>query len=132
MRKIFPGCCASASETFAKKRVASSQRVILLFTFFSRLVPHAFCLFSFDQPSRPGEHLRWNRHTDLPGGLEINDQLELRWPLNRQIAGLGSLQDSVHVVCYAPVAVHDVRPVGHESTGIYSFSVDEHRRQPAL
>ena len=44
MRKIFPVCCASASETFARKRVASSQRVILFFMFFfspraSRLLP---------------------------------------------------------------------------------------------
>src|SRR4029453_8407555 len=65
MRKIFPVCCASASETFARKRVASSQRVILFFMFFSRSVPHAFCLFSFDQPIRLGEHLRWDRHADL-------------------------------------------------------------------
>jgi hypothetical protein len=27
-------CCASAGETFARKRVASSQRVILFFMFF--------------------------------------------------------------------------------------------------
>ena len=31
MWKIFPVCCASASEIFARKRVASSQRVILFF-----------------------------------------------------------------------------------------------------
>jgi hypothetical protein len=30
----FPVCCASASETFARKRVASSQRVNLFFMFF--------------------------------------------------------------------------------------------------
>ena len=44
MRGTFPVCCASASETFARKRFASSQRVILFFMFFflpraSRLLP---------------------------------------------------------------------------------------------
>ena len=47
---------------------------------------------------------------------------------HRQIGGLGSLQDSVHVVGDAPVAVREVRPVGHEPTGIYSFSPAVHRR----
>src|SRR5262245_32587744 len=132
MRKIFPGCCASASETFAKKRVASSQRVILLFTFFSRLVPHAFCLFSFDQPIRSGEHLRRNRQADLIRRLEINHQLELRGLFHRQIGRLGSLQNPVHVICDAPVAVREVRPVGHQPAGICKFSVVVHGRQSAL
>ena len=42
------------------------------------------------------------------------------------------LQDSVHEICDPPVAVREVRPVGHEPTGIYSFSALIHRRQPAL
>ena len=45
-----------------------------------------------------------------------------------QIGRLGSLQDFVHVICDAPVAVREVRPVGHEPAGIYRFSVGVHRR----
>ena len=45
-----------------------------------------------------------------------------------KIGRLGTLQDSVHVICDAPVAVREVRPVVHEPTGIYSFSVAVHRR----
>ena len=33
---------------------------------------------SFDQPIRPRQHLRRNRHADPLGRLEIDDELELR------------------------------------------------------
>ena len=72
--------------------------------------------------------IRRNRQTDLLRGFEIDHQLELRRLLHRQIGRLGSLQDSVHEICDAPVTVREVRPVGHEPTGIYSFSVAVHRR----
>jgi hypothetical protein len=83
---------------------------------------------SLDQPTRPDEHLRRNCHADLLRCLEIDHQLKLRRLLHRQIGGLGSLQDSVHVICDAPVAVREVRPVGHEPTGIYSVSAVIRRR----
>src|SRR5262245_33832161 len=128
MRETFPVCCASASETFTRKRVTSSQRVILFFTFFfspraSRLLP-----LSFDQPIRPGEHLRWNRQTDLLSRFEIYHQLKLRGLLHRKFGRLRSLQDSVHEISDPPVAVRVVRPVVHKPTVIYSFFVGVKRR----
>jgi hypothetical protein len=78
--------------------------------------------------SKITQHLLRNRQADLLRRLEIDHQLELRRLLHRQIGRLGSLQDFVHVICDAPVAVREVRPVGHEPTGIYSFSVAVHRR----
>jgi hypothetical protein len=30
-------------------------------------------------------------------GLEVDDQLELRGPLDRQVAGFGALEDLVHI-----------------------------------
>jgi hypothetical protein len=83
---------------------------------------------SLDQPIRSGEHLRRNLNADLLCRLEIDHQLELRRLLDGQIGRLGSLQYSVYVICDAPVAVRDVRPGGHEPTGIYIFSVVVHRR----
>src|SRR5215510_12606303 len=76
---------------------------------------------------RPHEHYRRNRKTNLLRGLEIDYQLELRWLLHGQIAGLGSLKDFVHVVCDAPVDVREVRPVVHEPANIYSLSSGVHR-----
>ena len=63
-----------------------------------------------------------DRQADLLRGLEIDRQLEFRRLFHRQIGGLGALQDFVHVICGAPVAVREVRPVGRKSAGIYRFS----------
>jgi hypothetical protein len=75
--------------------VEPSELILAHSCFFSCLVPHAFCLFSFDQPIRSGEHLRWNCQPDLLGGFEIDHKLKLGWQLDWQISGFGSLQDSV-------------------------------------
>src|SRR5262245_54013563 len=133
MRGTFPGCCASAGKQSAKSkalRVKTATFFFICFSFpsstrHSSLDTHPF---SLDQLGRPGEHLRRNRQTDLLRRLEIYHQLELRWLLNGQIGGLSSLQDSVHVICDAPVGLSGVRPVGHEPTGLYIFSGGVHRR----
>src|SRR5262245_27974429 len=59
-----------------------------------------------------------NGETDLLRRFQIDHQVKLRRLLDRQIGGLGTLQDSVHVIGYAPVAVRVVPAVGHEPTGI--------------
>src|SRR5262249_37992815 len=96
----------------------------------TRSVNGAVCIVQrlLDQPIRSGEYLRRNCHADLLCRLEINHELKLGWLFNRQVGGLGSLQDSIHIIGYAPIAFHEVRSVGHERTGIYKFSVDGHRR----
>src|SRR5262249_45250963 len=98
MRKIFPVCCASASETFARKRVASSQTVILFFMFFSCLVPHTVCLFSFDQPIRSGEHLRRNLNADLFRCPKVNNKLKLRGLLYRQVAWFCAFENFIYIM----------------------------------
>jgi len=65
-----------------------------------RLTPVAF--ISLDQLVRARQHVGRNRHADLLGGLEIDEELELRRLLHWQIGGLGSLQDLVHKVSGAP------------------------------
>src|SRR5262249_57893995 len=84
--------------------------------------------FSLNQLGRPSKHLRRNRNADLLRRLEIDHQLELRRLLHRQIGGLGALQDFVYIPGYKPIAVHEVRPVRHESTSIYIFSSTVYRR----
>jgi len=39
-------------------------------------MPVASCLFLLDQPTRPGQHLRRNRQTDLLRRFQIDDELE--------------------------------------------------------
>jgi hypothetical protein len=45
----------------------------------------------FDHFVRPRQHVGRNRQADLLSGLEIDDELELNWLLDRQIGGLGAL-----------------------------------------
>jgi hypothetical protein len=47
--------------------------------------------------------------------------------LDRKIGRLGSFEDLVHVIRYAPV-VREIRAVIHEPASIYSVSVGIHRR----
>ena len=74
--------------------------------------PVAF--ISFDQLVRPRQHFRRNRHADLFRWLYVDHELELRRLLHRQIGGFRSLQNSIHVICDAPVTVRRVHPVRNE------------------
>ena len=87
---------------------------------------------SLDQLGRAGEQLRRNRQADFLSGLKVDDEIELHRLFDRKVGRFCSLENPVHVLCYAPVAVRDVRPVVHEPTGIYIFTSEVHRRQPAL
>jgi len=37
--------------------------------------------------------LRWHIKAECRGGLEVDHQIEFRWPLYRQVAWLGTVQD---------------------------------------
>lgn len=63
---------------------------------------------------------------DLLRRIQIDDQLELLRLLHGKFSRLRSLQDSVHIGGYAPVDVHEVRPIGHEPASIYTFAVAVH------
>ena len=69
-----------------------------------------------------------NRQANLIGGFQIDDELKPHRLLHRQIGRLGSLQDSVHEICDALVALRDVRSVVHEPASLYSFFAWVHRR----
>jgi len=60
------------------------------------------------------------------------DQLELRRLLHREIAGLGALEDLVHIPRGAPDQVYDVRSIGHEPSDVYKLAVFVDRRQAVL
>ena len=60
------------------------------------------------------EQRLWNRQPEGLGGLEVDDQLELRWPFHGQIGWFGTLEDSVHVLGRSPVKIVAIGTVGHE------------------
>jgi hypothetical protein len=76
------------------------------------------CTSSLDHLVGAREH-RW-RHfqTKRLGGLDVDNQLELRRLLNGEIAGLGAFENLVHVGGGAPNLINKVRSIGYEASGI--------------
>src|SRR5258707_15544723 len=73
---------------------------------------------SLDHLIRPLQERRWNRQAEGLGGLEVDDQLELRRLLDGQVAGFCTLENPVHVHSSAPIHINSVRAIGHEAPAI--------------
>src|SRR5262245_18195977 len=86
----------------------------------STLLDHLVCL----EDERLG-----NRHSQRPGGLQIDHQLELRWPFNRQIGGLSAFEDFIHVFRCSSVEIFGVSSVGHEPARLWIEAEDKHPGQ---
>ena len=86
---------------------------------------------SYD-PIRSRQHIRRNREADLLGRFQIDDELELRRLLHRQISGLGAFQNLVHISGGAPVHVGKARAVKHEATSVHKLCPFVYRREPIL
>src|SRR6185436_4903579 len=89
-------------------------------------------LVLLDDLIRPRQHIRWNRQTDLFGGFEVDNELELLWLLNWQVSGLRAFQDLVHVGGGATVQVAKAHAVGHEPPGFHNIRPPVYRRVLAL
>src|SRR5262245_39459749 len=77
---------------------------------------HKLCSESFDHLISSCQNVRRNRQSNLLGGFEINHELKLRGLLDREVSGLYSLQDFVHVNSSAAIRVTITRGIGHEPT----------------
>src|SRR6202795_1982260 len=87
---------------------------------------------SLDDLIRPPQHRLREGQAEGPGGLEVDDQLELRRLLDGQVAGLGALENLVHVGRGAPKQISKVRSIGHKAPGIDKLPLWVHCRQPVL
>src|SRR5687767_2007997 len=77
------------------------------------------------------EHIGWNSQSDLLGGFQINNQLELRRLLDGEIGGLGPFKYLVHIRSGATVQVGEVNAIEHESSGFHISAPLVHHWQPA-
>src|SRR5262249_3322826 len=81
---------------------------------------------------RSRQHVRRNRQADLLGGFEVDDELELRRLLHREISRLGAFQNLVHIRGSASEQVGGVRAIVHESAGFRIAWLWVNRREPVL
>src|SRR5882724_10726697 len=72
---------------------------------------------SLEHLIRSVKHRLRDRETDLLRRLQVNYELKLRRLLHRQVGGLGSFQDLVHVKSCAAKQIRRAWPIGHKSSG---------------
>src|SRR5215831_237071 len=85
-----------------------------------------------DHLIRPCQHVGRNCETDLLGGFEADNQLEFRRLFDRQIGGLCSLQDFVHVSGGAAVEIGQIHAVEHETASLHVLWSRVNCREPIL
>src|SRR5262245_26120128 len=124
---VFP-CARSTPLKEAINRI--QDRAIMYFSLDRKSAIEKLSLL--DDPIRLREHLRRNRQADLLGRLEIDDQLELRRLLDRNIARLGTFQNLVHIRGSAPAQVGNVHAVKHEPPGFSEIVLVVHDGEPVL
>src|ERR1700730_13006876 len=71
---------------------------------------------SLDHLISPLQERRRDRQTEGLGGLQVDDQLVLRRPLDGKVTGLRTLQDLVHIDGGATIERQRVRPVGQKAS----------------
>ena len=58
-----------------------------------------------------------NRQPERFGRLEVDDQLELRRIFDRQVAGIGTLQNFIDISCRSPKRIGQTWGIGDETAG---------------
>src|SRR2546423_879341 len=95
-----------------------------------KLRSHDYRSRSFDELIGASQHRLRDREAKRFGGLEIDDQLELRRLLDREVGRLRAPEDLVHVRGGPPPEVLVSRVVAHQTAGLYEEPSLVHRRQP--
>src|SRR5215468_6582608 len=77
----------------------------------SSCTPERWHRASVDDLIRPQQQRLRDGEPERLGGLEVDDQRELRGLLDRQVTGLGALEDLVDIDSGAPPQISEVRTV---------------------
>src|SRR5262249_24375711 len=134
IRGTFFGCCDSTGKLRAKTIATDAKQktllIIEILTAFCLLAAPALCSrLSPDHPIRPVKHIRRNRQADLLCGFQIDHQLELHRPLHREVSGLRTLENLVHVSSGTTVLVGEAGSIRHQATSIHGLGTPVHRWQ---
>src|SRR5262245_42324089 len=123
----FFACCASAEKPRAKSKAHTA-------TLISFPLPLSSCLMLVlpNHLVSTRQHVRRNRKTDLFGGLEINNKLELRGLLHRKVSRLSAFQNLVDQSGGVSAIGTGARPIRHKTTAVHKISPSIYRRQPII
>src|SRR5690242_1481690 len=102
--------------------------VVERFIFFMAQSSTRYSALSFDDLVRPRQHIGWNGEADLLGGFEIDQELELRRLLDRQIAGFGTFENFVHVNRGTAPIVQKIGSITHQSARLHKVTCRVDRR----
>src|SRR5215813_12484081 len=78
---------------------------------------------SFDHLVGAGEQIWWHLDAECAGGRQIDDELELGRLHDRQIRGLGALEDATHIDADLTIRIPNVGSIAHQPAG---FSILTH------
>jgi hypothetical protein len=81
-------------------------------------VPSPYVLTLFDHLIRPRQERGRNGETEGLGAFEVDDEFELAWLLDREIGGLGALEDLVDERCCATPEFYGVGTVRQEAARV--------------
>src|SRR6476659_3947973 len=71
---------------------------------------------SFDHLVGAGKQRRWDFEAQRPRGLEVDDQLELSWLHDRQIAGLLAPEYPIDIRRCVSEQIRDIHAIGSQAT----------------
>src|SRR5215831_1088436 len=91
--------------------------------------PRASSIGSFDHLVGAGDQGRRESNAKGLGGFEVEGQFDFRRLLNRQLCGLCTLQDFIHVDCCTTVLVRDVGSIAHEPAVFDMLAITINRLQ---
>src|SRR5262249_48793152 len=87
---------------------------------------------SFDHLVGANQERFWQRKANRLGSFEIHDQLELGWPLDRQLARVCARENSIDVACSSLEHRRQVPAVSHEPADLRKRIEKTDRRQARL
>src|SRR6266446_5529557 len=118
LRGAHPPCCGVAGPPpSARTTNDKTIRTMNLFAF-TRMAEAQLRWSSLNDLIRPQQHRPRDRQPERPGGLQVDDELELRGLLPWKIIGLGALQNLVHVGGRPPKQPGEILPVRHEAVRV--------------